>query len=1355
MGRRLVTGRQASVMPAVLLVLFAALVVWYRPAVAQTVTPAWAVASSSGVAAVTAAVGDAGGNVYVGGTFSGPTLTLGSSIMSYPGGDNTILTMFFAKYDASGSIVWAKTFGGNLVDGSPVTGIAVDSGGNVYFTGYFVGSDFDVGGTILSPSVVGAGLVAGKLNPDGSTAWAKSFGTIPSATTYGRAIALDPANNPVIAGTYQDGSTSIGAYTLPAPITSGQGILFAKLDGGNGDVTWAQGYVGAGTFIAASGLVVAATGNIYASGTLSGGSVTIGNTISSVGDQDLWLAQLSSAGVPAWSKGYGGAGTSVIVPSANLAADSGENIYLTGSFSGGSLDVGGTTLTQTTGSNSDMLAIKATAGGNTVWAQNWGMAGADSQGIGIGRDAADNIYVAGVFNGASLSLGGITLTLVGSSDLALARLSGSNGTAVWARSYGGTGTAVGNPGGPAGPVAIAGTGRVVASGYYASGTLSFGTTTLPSPGSQAMYVAEVAQTYGLTTSVSGAGRVTSTPSGISCGSSCSGQFEAGMSVTLAAAATGADVFRSWSGDCSGSAATLVVTMNAARNCIATFGAAPPSGGGAAPVPPPAFVSPSQPPPPIIVANATGSGEGTVSIASSFVSGVPLTFEVRQVSGAPLPDWLTFNPATGSFSYKLPQNLLGTVPIQTVADRPAPRAGTGVANTVYPLSALVQTVPISLTATAGGQSYTTTINMDFYAPRPLVALTGVSYSPSGASGNAASARPALSWDGGQIVFETLAGNINPASGTYSSIARYDGLSGRRDLLSQTAVPGGGVANGVDGNSNNPAVAASGNHAAFSSSAPGVSTTPNNRLRQVYRTSLAYPRVSLNEAATPAAVMVSATAAGIAADAAADMPAMSEHGEFVAFESAAGNLGPNPDSVVQVWRKTMDTGAIALVSAAAGGTPGNGDSRNVSLSWDGRFAVFDSIATNLVFGNAAGRQVYLKDLDSGRMVGISTAAGAGNARIDARATSVVYVAPANGRSQVMRYDIAAGTTTLVSMTPSGVAGNGDSTQAAVSADGRFVVFRSTATDLAAAFAGNGQAQIWVRDVMLGTTALVSRTATGAPGNGAASDPALSGDGASIAFTSQATNLVDAGPLPGQVYMAANPLVLPGRTAYWYAVDGGNQAWTIERWGARALVAGLGYQPGGPATWIAGTCDFTGLACGGRLNQWTAGGAARPAADAVLTFAADGRSATLSLGNGAPARLAIYPIGGPATTGYAGLPQAGYWVADGTGPGVSSLFLDIDTQAAPGGGVVQVVHATLFGYDAQGAPTWYAAEGPMATDTTFSAQLNAYGGGAPFGQTTGAVVPSATPVGVLRLTFTATDRATMQTPDGRTLVMTRARL
>lgn len=504
------------------------------------------------------------------------------------------------------------------------------------------------------------------------------------------------------------------------------------------------------------------------------------------------------------------------------------------------------------------------------------------------------------------------------------------------------------------------------------------------------------------------------------------------------------------------------------------------------------------------------------------------------------------------------------------------------------------------------------------------------------------------------------------------------------------------------------------------------------------------------------MASTTAAGVAADASADMPAISEQGTFIAFESAAGNLGANPERLSQIWRKDVETGTIVLVSSSAAGIAGNGDSRNVSLSWDGNFAVFDSTATNLVAGGATGRHVYLKNLVGGQVYRLSAAAGASTAKIDARAASVVYVSTAGIKAQVLRYDIATGVTTTVSVNPSSVAGNGDSAQPTLSADGRYVAFRSTATDLVAGYTDNGYPQIWIRDVMRGQTALVTQTEAGAPGGGASSDPALSGDGSSIAFASLARDLVNGTPSPGQIHLAANPLVLPGRTGYWSAIDGGNLTWSVERWGAKALVAGLAYDAnGGTAVWAAGFCQFTELTCQGSVSQFAqTGTTSTPVGPITLTFSADGRQATAALG-GTPARsLTLYPVGGTRTTGYAGLPQNGYWGVVGNAPGVSSLFIDTDTQTTSNGGSVQATHVTLFGYDAAGNAQWYAAQGNLGADQSFTGTLYLYSGGASWSQAAGSNAPSATAVGTLRLSFTATDRAIAQLPDGRTVAVGRWR-
>ena len=83
----------------------------------------------------------------------------------------------------------------------------------------------------------------------------------------------------------------------------------------------------------------------------------------------------------------------------------------------------------------------------------------------------------------------------------------------------------------------------------------------------------------LTVSVSGAGSVTSNPTGIACGSTCSSAFDPGTMVTLTATASAGDTFAGWSGACSGTSATCSVTSGASASVSATFNVVSSSGGG--------------------------------------------------------------------------------------------------------------------------------------------------------------------------------------------------------------------------------------------------------------------------------------------------------------------------------------------------------------------------------------------------------------------------------------------------------------------------------------------------------------------------------------------------------------------------------------------------------------------------------------------------------------------------------------------------------------------------------------------------------------------------------------------------------
>ena len=80
--------------------------------------------------------------------------------------------------------------------------------------------------------------------------------------------------------------------------------------------------------------------------------------------------------------------------------------------------------------------------------------------------------------------------------------------------------------------------------------------------------------YTLSVSLFGSGSVSSSPAGISCGSTCSASFDAGTQVTLTASPASGQVFTGWSGDCSGSAASCTVAMSQARSVGARFDPAP-------------------------------------------------------------------------------------------------------------------------------------------------------------------------------------------------------------------------------------------------------------------------------------------------------------------------------------------------------------------------------------------------------------------------------------------------------------------------------------------------------------------------------------------------------------------------------------------------------------------------------------------------------------------------------------------------------------------------------------------------------------------------------------------------------------
>ena len=251
-------------------------------------------------------------------------------------------------------------------------------------------------------------------------------------------------------------------------------------------------------------------------------------------------------------------------------------------------------------------------------------------------------------------------------------------------------------------------------------------------------------------------------------------------------------------------------------------------------------------------------------------------------------------------------------------------------------------------------------------------------------------------------------------------------------------------------------------------------------------------------------------------------ISADGRFVAFESWAGDLvAGDTNEVWDIFVHDRLTGQTTRVSVASDGTQGNGSSLQPSISADGRFVAFYSYATTLVPGDTnGGHDVFVHDRQTGQTTRVSVASdGAqGNsvsywASISADGRFVAFESWAgdlvagdtNDVWDVFVHDRQAGQTTRVSVASDGTQGNSNSHLPSISADGRFVAFRSEASNLIEGDT-NGDYDVFFHDRETGQITLVSVAPDGTQGNAASYWPSIDADGRFVAFASRATNLVE---------------------------------------------------------------------------------------------------------------------------------------------------------------------------------------------------------------------------------------------------------
>lgn len=257
-------------------------------------------------------------------------------------------------------------------------------------------------------------------------------------------------------------------------------------------------------------------------------------------------------------------------------------------------------------------------------------------------------------------------------------------------------------------------------------------------------------------------------------------------------------------------------------------------------------------------------------------------------------------------------------------------------------------------------------------------------------------------------------------------------------------------------------------------------------------------------------------GLESDAALGKPAVSASGEFVAFLTGIA-YAPDDTDHLDVYLRDMATSEITLVSRSTTGMPANGSSGTPSISADGQVIAFDSYATNLTPINTAERQqVYVHERTTGTTtlvsIGMGVAAPNGDSYQPAVSADGRYVAfssrasnlvpfDQNERTDAFLHDRMTGQTVCVSVDLQGLPAGGASVS--VSADGRFVAFSSSGSDLVADDT-NGVSDVFVRDMLVGETVRVSISNEGLQGNGGSGGASISGDGRFVAFSSGASNL-----------------------------------------------------------------------------------------------------------------------------------------------------------------------------------------------------------------------------------------------------------
>ncbi|MES2591162.1 MAG: SBBP repeat-containing protein [Bacteroidota bacterium] len=390
---------------------------------------------------------DIQGNVYITGQFGGNAdfNLYGNSPVDIT--KTGIFSGFIAKYDSNGNNVLAiPLYPASTSDLASGTSIAVDISGNIYVTGFFIGTvDFD-------PSLVNTSLTSNNGSFDvfiakyttlGDLSWVKKLGG--SNTDFASSIAVDASGNVYSTGTYSGNDFIAEGGTIQ--LNSGLSDVYLTKYDNAGAHQWTN-TIGGPNVDLASCIALDKTGNnVYLTGTFRdtadfNPSASI-DTLSSAGNNDVFFAKYTSGGTYVWAKRAGGTG---VDGGTGIVLDTANNIYLTGIYQGAA-DFGYTNIPAPQGFQSVFVA-KCDNSGTFVWAKHIeSLTSGDSVlSTSIAVDSLGSIYLTGLFSGDMdtdpLGFNDIKNS-AGEEDLFFAKYL-TDGTYKWSKTLGSSGKDAGS-----------------------------------------------------------------------------------------------------------------------------------------------------------------------------------------------------------------------------------------------------------------------------------------------------------------------------------------------------------------------------------------------------------------------------------------------------------------------------------------------------------------------------------------------------------------------------------------------------------------------------------------------------------------------------------------------------------------------------------------------------------------------------------------------------------------------------------------------------------------------------------------------------------------------------------------------